>query len=85
MAEHVYLLTLFLPLATALLIFGMKYYAAVQQARARLASDEAYRQVAEQAAAAQAEMAATLAAMNAMLGDVKARLAVVEKILREVE
>lgn len=85
MAEHVYLLTLFLPLATALLIFGMKYYAAVQQAKARLASDEAYRQVAEQAAAAQAEMAATLAAMNATLGDVKARLAVVEKILREVE
>lgn len=85
MAEHVYLLTLFLPLATALLIFGMKYYAAVQQARARLASDEAYRQVAEQAAAAQAEMAATLAAMNAALGDVKARLVVVEKILREVE
>ena len=85
MAEHVYLLTLFLPLGTALLIFGMKYYAAVQQAKARLASDEAYRQVAEQAAAAQAETAATLAAINATLGDVKARLAVVEKILREVE
>ena len=85
MAEHVYLLTLFLPLGTVLLIFGMKYYAAVQQAKARLASDEAYRQVAEQAAAAQAFTAATLAAMNAMLGDVKARLAVVEKILREVE
>lgn len=85
MAEHVYLLTLFLPLGTVLLIFGMKYYAAVQQAKARLAGDEAYRQVAEQAAAAQAETAATLAAMNATLGDVKARLAVVEKILREVE
>lgn len=85
MAEHVYLLTLFVPLGTVLLIFGMKYYAAVQQAKARLASDEAYRQVAEQAAAAQAETAATLAAMNATLGDVKARLAVVEKILREVE
>lgn len=85
MAEHVYLLTLFLPLATALLIFGMKYYASVQQAKARLASDEAYRQVAEQAAAAQAETAATLAAMNATLGDVKERLAVVEKILKEVE
>lgn len=85
MAEHVYLLTLLLPLGTALLIFGMKYYAAVQQAKARLASDEAYRQVAEQAAAAQADTAATLASMNAMLGDVKARLAVVEKILREVE
>lgn len=85
MAEHVYLLTLFLPLATALIIFGMKYYASVQQAKARLASDEAYRLVAEQAAAAQAETAATLAAMNATLGEVKARLAVVEKILKEVE
>ena len=78
MAEHVYLLTLFLPLGTVLLIFGMKYYAAVQQAKARLASDDAYRQVAEQAVAAQAETAAALA-------DLKMRLATIEKILREVE
>lgn len=78
MAEHVYLLTLLLPLATVLIIFGMKYYAAVQQAKARLASDDAYRQVAEQAAAAQAETAAALA-------DLKIRLATIEKILREVE
>ena len=78
MAEHVYLLTLLLPLATVLIIFGMKYYAAVQQAKARLASDDAYRQVAEQAAAAQAETAAAMA-------DLKMRLAAIEKILREVE
>ena len=78
MAEHVYLLTLLLPLATVLIIFGMKYYAAVQQAKARLASDDAYRQVAEQAAAAQAETAAALA-------DLKVRLTEIEKILKEVE
>jgi len=78
MAEHVYLLTLFLPLGTVLIIFGMKYYAAIQQAKARLASDEAYRQVAEQAAAAQAETAAALA-------DLKVRLTAIEKILKEVE
>lgn len=78
MAEHVYLLTLLLPLATVLIIFGMKYYAAVQQAKARLASDDAYRQVAEQAAAAQAETAAALA-------DLKIRLTAIEKILKEVE
>ena len=78
MAEHVYLLTLFLPLGTVLIIFGMKYYAAVQQAKARLAGDEAYRQVAEQAAAAQAETAAALA-------DLKIRLTAIEKILKEVE
>jgi len=37
MSEHVYFLTIGLPLATLLLIFGMKYHAAIQQARARLA------------------------------------------------
>lgn len=85
MSERVYLLTICLPLAAALIIFGMKYFAAVQQAKARLASDEAYRQVAEQAARAQAETAATLASMDATLADVKARLAAVETMLREVE
>jgi hypothetical protein len=36
-----YLLTLVLPLTTILIVFGMRYYAAVQQARARLANDDA--------------------------------------------
>jgi predicted negative regulator of RcsB-dependent stress response len=85
MSEHVYFLTIGLPLGTILLIFGMKYWSAAQQAKARLASDEAYRQVAAQAAAAQAETAATLASIDATLADLTTRLSAVEKMLREVE
>jgi Tfp pilus assembly protein PilO len=85
MHEHVYLLTIGLPLLTILLVFGMRYYAAVQQAKARLANDDAYRAVAEKAVSAQADTANALAAMNATLADLKSRLAAVEKILKEVE
>ncbi|MES2069085.1 MAG: hypothetical protein V4488_01965 [Pseudomonadota bacterium] len=85
MSEHIYLLTICLPLATILLVFGMRYFAAVQQARARLANDEAYRQIAAKAAAAQAETAAVLASIDARLADLNVRLTAVEKILKEVE
>jgi Tfp pilus assembly protein PilO len=85
MSEYVYFLTISLPLATVLLIFGMKYFAAIQQAKSRLANDEAYRQLAAQATTAQAETAATLASINATLADLKTRLSGVEKLLKEVE
>jgi hypothetical protein len=85
MHEHVYLLTIGLPLLTILLVFGMRYYAAVQQAKARLANDDAYRAIAEKAVSAQADTANALAAMNVTLADLKSRLAAVEKILKEVE
>jgi len=57
MTTMLYLLTLVLPLATVLIVFAMRYYAAVQQARARLANDDAYRQLAESASAAQSRIA----------------------------
>lgn len=85
MSEYVYFLTIGLPLATVLLIFGMKYRSAAQQARARLANDEAYRQIAAQAIAAQTETAKTLASIDATLADLKARLSGVERLLKEVE
>jgi len=85
MSERVYLLTLFLPLATILLVFGMRYLSAVMQARARLASDEAYRQLAEKTAASQAAAATALASIDATLAELKARVASVEKVLKEVE
>lgn len=85
MSERVYLLTLCLPLATVLLVFAMRYVSAVQQAKARLANDEAYRQLAERAAAAQAEAATAFAAIQAALADVRSRLTAVEKILKDVE
>ena len=79
-----YLLTLILPLATILLVFGMRYYAAIQQAKARLANDDEYRRIAEKAAGAQAETASALTAIQASMSEVQARLSAVEKILKEV-
>lgn len=85
MSEHIYLLTLSLPLAAMLIVFGMKYWAAAHKARAESASAEAYRELASKATAALAESNATLATMQATLADMKGRLAGVEKMLKEVE
>jgi Tfp pilus assembly protein PilO len=85
MSAIYYLLTLCLPLATVLIVFGMRYYSAIQQAKARLANDDAYRQIAEKAVATQADTAAALAAIGAAMADVKTRLAAVETILKAVE
>ena len=74
-----------LPLATILIVFAMRYYASVQQARARLANDDAYRQLAESASATQSKIATSLAAMEASLSDVRTRMAAVETILKAVE
>ncbi len=85
MTTMLYLLTLVLPLGTILIVFGVRYYAITQQAKARLANDDAYRQLAESASAAQSRIATSLAAMDANLSDVRARMAAVETILKAVE
>jgi hypothetical protein len=72
MTTTLYLLTLMLPLATILIVFGMRYYASIQQARARLANDEAYRQLAETASSAQSRTATSLAALERSIGHARA-------------
>jgi len=84
MSTTVYLLTLCLPLATVLLVFGMKYFAMVQQARARTARDDADRRLADEARQAQAATAAQLATLNATLARLDARMGAVETMLKEV-
>lgn len=84
MSEDIYLLTIGLPLLTLLLIFGMRALTAASQAKARLAGEEAYREVAEAAAAAQAETNAALAAMQATLAEATSRLVAIEKVLKDV-
>ena len=79
-----YLLFLSPLLATILAVFGMKYASAAIAARARLANDEAYRSLAEKAAAAQAENQSSLSAIQAELSKVVASLAAVETILKQV-
>ena len=85
MSEFIYLMSMGLLLGTILLVFGMRYFSALQQSKARLANDGAYRQIAAQAAAAQADTATVLAALGVTLADIKLRLTAVEKILKEVE
>lgn len=80
-----YLLTLILPLVTILIVFAMRYYANIQQAKARLANDDAYRQLAVNASATQSQIASTLAAMESNLSDVRSRMTAVETILKAVE
>lgn len=85
MAEHIYLLTILLPLGAITLIFGMKYFSAAQRARAEVASADASRELADKVVSAQSAHAASLAAFQNEFTDVKARLAAVEKILKTVE
>ncbi|KMM75342.1 hypothetical protein ACP93_11980 [Xanthomonas sp. NCPPB 1128] len=70
MSEHLYLLTICLPLGTVLLIFGMRYLAAVRQAKAQLDHNQACRELAEKTQAA--------------LSDIHLRLDGIEKILKDV-
>jgi len=71
MSESVYFLTLCLPLATILIVFGMRYRALVLQARAQAAGNPAD--------------TAALDRIAASLAEVQARLAGIEKILKAVE
>ena len=80
-----YLLTICLPLATVLIVFGMRYRAQIEQAKARLANDDAYRQIAAASATAQSATASTLTAIQAALAEAGQRLTAIEKILKEVE
>jgi hypothetical protein len=68
-------------IGTILLVFGMKYFSALFQARARIANDAMYQQLAQKALAAQSD----LNAIRAELGKVSASLAAIERILQQVE
>ncbi len=70
---------------TILVVFGMKYFSALFQARARLANDALYRALAEKAVAVQSENQAALAAIRSDLTRFASSLASVEKILQQVE
>jgi hypothetical protein len=83
--ESILLAAFFFPSAAAVLIFAMKYGSAVAQARVRLGQDEAYRELAAKAAVNQAETTAALSSFATVLAEIQSRLAVVEKILKDVE
>jgi hypothetical protein len=77
-----------MPYATLLalvLIFGVKYIFGIFQAWAHGSDEKQYRALAERAVAAQSETQATMAAIQADLSKIGSSLAVVEKILQQVE
>jgi hypothetical protein len=79
-----FLLVTILVLVTILLIFAMKYFAAARAARLRITGEDTYRELAERAVKAGEESAATLASLKSGVSEIEARLANVEKILKEV-
>jgi hypothetical protein len=85
MSEPIYVLTMALFFGTILTIFIMRYLSIIAQAKYRFASDEQYRQLAEQGVAAQAEAAAALKELRTTLASVSSRLAEVEHMLKQVE
>jgi len=87
MAEHAntFLLVTILLFVTILLIFGMKYFTAVRQAKGQFTSETALHVLTAKVTALQGEATAALASVRTELADIKSRLASVEKILKEVE
>jgi hypothetical protein len=81
----VFLLVTILVLVTILLIFAMKYFSAARQARLRITSEDAYRELAERAVKAHEGCASMLSALGHSVSQIDARLANVEKVLKEVE
>ena len=85
MSESLYLLSIGLVLGTICLVFCIRAYSAVQQAKVRNASEATYRQIAEKAVASASENTTALASIQAALSDVRTRLIAIEKVLKEVE
>ena len=85
MSENVFFAAFFFPSVAAVLIYFMKYLAAIKQSRVRGEQDDAYRALATKMAASQADAAAALALLTGVLADVQTRMAGLEKILKEVE
>ena len=71
MSEHVYLISMATVFGTILLVFGMKYFAAVREARSRATSDAAYRELAKNVAATQSENAKSLFSIQSQLVEIK--------------
>ena len=72
------------PILAVMVIFAMWFAARAYQARMKMAANGEYQALADRAAAAQAETAASLSIVKAQLADIAASLAAVEKILKQV-
>ena len=85
MSSLIFITTLTILFGTIVIVFAMRYVAQVVQARAQSAQALDYRKLATDAVTAQSGNAATLAAIQSELTEIKARMTNVEKILKAVE
>ena len=81
----IFLLVTILVLVTVIVVFAMKYFAAARQARLRITSEDAYRELVERTVSAQERSTELLAALKGNVSQIETRLANVEKVLKEVE
>ena len=84
MSEQIYVFTLLVIAATFIAVFGMRYLASRQDVRARTSKEEAYRELSTKAVQAQGDATTQIAGLKAELSGVSARLAAIEKMLRDV-
>jgi hypothetical protein len=73
------------PVLTIMVIFAMRYGMLAFRARMQMLADDQYKSLAQQTAAAQTEMAASMAGVRAQLSAIAASLANIEKVLQQVE
>lgn len=85
MSVPIYLISMGVIFGSVLLIFVIRAFSAVQQAKARLTREDEYRKIAERAVALGSENATAMTAMQASLAEVGRRLGAIEKLLKEVE
>ncbi|RKP47609.1 hypothetical protein [Trinickia fusca] len=81
----IFLLVTVLVLLTCVFIFATKYFSAARHARLVHASDDAYRALVETAVKGQEETMSVLAGLRSIVEQIEARLASVERVLKEVE
>ena len=84
MSEQIYIFTLLVIAATFIAVFGMRYMTSRQDAHARTSKEEAYRELSTMAVQIQGDAARQLAELKTELSGVSARLAAIEKMLRDV-
>lgn len=73
-----------LTLVTIIIVTVIIQFSAMWRAKARLAREDEFRKLAEQAVAARASAAVTEQSLVESLSDIRLRLAAIEKLLREV-
>jgi hypothetical protein len=82
---QIYFISMAAIVGTIIIVFAIRFLQALVVARTDAARTDAYRKLASDAVTAQAGNAATLAAIQSELAEMKTRVASVETILKTVE